>query len=127
MKDDKVFLKEVGSRIRQKRIEMNMSQEELALIIGYKTRASVSLIESGGRDITRERLVLIANALECSPRFLLGDTEREASKKTPAEEVYDYLIRSGFIEEGEDLTESDLRFLEAQLSSIAAWFKNKKA
>ena len=39
---------EIGSRIKQRREFLNMSQEELALKVGYKSRSSINKIEADG-------------------------------------------------------------------------------
>ena len=38
---------EIGDRIRKKREELGMSQEELAKKIGYRSRSSINKIENG--------------------------------------------------------------------------------
>ena len=55
----------VGDRIRQRRIALNMTQDELARKVGYKTRASINNIELK-RDIPMKKLKPIADALEIS-------------------------------------------------------------
>lgn len=61
----------VGDRIRQRRIELNMTQDELARKVGYKTRASINNIELK-RDIPMKKLKPIADALEISVYDLMG-------------------------------------------------------
>ena len=39
----------VGERIKRRRIELDMTQEELAKKVGYKSRSSILLIEE--RDL----------------------------------------------------------------------------
>ena len=65
-------LKDLGKRIKNRRIELNMTQEELAIKAGYTSRSSVNKIELGGVDLTQSRLVALANALDVSPIELLG-------------------------------------------------------
>lgn len=62
----------IGERIRQRRIELNMSQEELALKIGYNDRSSIAKIESGERDIRQRKIIDLANALKTTPNWLMG-------------------------------------------------------
>ena len=40
-------MEHVGQRILQRRMELEMSQEELAEKVGYKDRSSIAKIESG--------------------------------------------------------------------------------
>ena len=44
---------EIGDRIRKKREELGMSQEELAKKIGYRSRSSINKIENDGRGLPR--------------------------------------------------------------------------
>lgn len=65
--------KTIGQFIKDKREELNMTQEFLANIIGV-TAATVSLYESGDRSPDLEKLDKIANALSV-PLAVLLDIE----------------------------------------------------
>lgn len=67
-------LKNIGERIKQARLKIGFSQEELASKVGFASRSSVSKIEKGDRDIPRLKLIEIAKALNISASQLL-DTE----------------------------------------------------
>lgn len=58
----------IGSRVKQKRTELNISQSELAKMIGIKQQ-SVSDLESGLIEKPRN-IVDIARALDCSIEWL---------------------------------------------------------
>lgn len=62
----------VGERIRQQREAKGMTQLELAQKIGYTTTGAVSLIESGKRDISLDKVCEIAKALDVTPHWLMG-------------------------------------------------------
>lgn len=66
----------VGERIRQKRIELNMSQDELAKKTGYKSRSSIQKIECA-RNLPLSKVEVMARALDCSPSVLMGWDELE--------------------------------------------------
>lgn len=59
-------------RLRQKR---GMSQDELAKLVGYGDRTSIAKIESGKVDLPQSKIVAFANALQCSPAYLMGWTD----------------------------------------------------
>ncbi|MGP1505145.1 MAG: helix-turn-helix domain-containing protein [Eggerthia catenaformis] len=61
----------IGKEIKKRRMRLGMTQEELALKSGYKTKGSIQKIEDGTSDITNKRLRMIADALGCSPSELL--------------------------------------------------------
>lgn len=63
---------EVGDRIRLKREEMGLTQKELALKVGYTTRAAISKIECDAGSTSIDRVIKIAEALRVTPGYLLG-------------------------------------------------------
>lgn len=71
----------VGQNIKRKREELKWTQTDLAKKLGYKSRVSVSTVESGKEDITTERVAMFAKALGCSPAELMGWTEEDEQKK----------------------------------------------
>ncbi len=62
----------IGDRIKKRREELGMSQEELAKKVGYKSRSSVNKIEMDGRGLPQNKIVIFAKALETTPAFLMG-------------------------------------------------------
>ena len=70
---------EIGDRIKARREELGISQEELAKKVGYKSRSSVNKIEIDGRGLPQGKIVAFAKALQTSPAYLMGWTAEEAS------------------------------------------------
>lgn len=64
--------KDIGKRIRAKREQMGMTQEQLALKLGYKSKSSITKIENGTRDLRQKNIKVIADALETTPGYLMG-------------------------------------------------------
>lgn len=62
----------LSTRIRLRREELGMSQEELASRMGYRSKSSITKIEKGINDIPQNKLEDFAAALETSPAWLLG-------------------------------------------------------
>lgn len=54
---------EVYENIKERRIQLGMSQEELAAKVGYTHRGVISKIEAGKTNLTLEKLDAIAKAL----------------------------------------------------------------
>lgn len=69
----------IGDRIRGRRIELGLSQEELALKIGYKSRSSVNKIEKNERKLTQSKIKAFADALRTTPDFIVGWEESSVS------------------------------------------------
>lgn len=61
-----------GMRIKARREELGMTQDELAKKLGYKSRSSINKIELGERKLTQSKIVDIAKALDVSPLYILG-------------------------------------------------------
>ena len=61
----------IGSNIRRRRIELNMSQQDLAAIMGYKTRSTIAKIETGENDVSHKKLQKFAAALNTSVDALI--------------------------------------------------------
>ena len=62
----------LSTRIRLRREELGMSQEELASRMGYRSKSSITKIEKGINDIPQNKLEDFAAALETSTAWLLG-------------------------------------------------------
>lgn len=74
------FCDSVGKRIRARRLELSLTQDDLARKIGYKNKATISRIEADTRDITPSILKRIADALLVTPAYLMGWAD-EVDKK----------------------------------------------
>ena len=76
------FLDEIGARIKQKRIELELTQEELAVKVGYTSRSSVNKVELGLVDLPQTKIVAFAKALDTTPAYLMGwdETTKEENE-----------------------------------------------
>lgn len=73
---------DIYGRIKSLRENLNMTQEELAKKMGYKSRSTINKIEKGLRDIGQSQIIDFADALGVSPAYLMGweDNTLEAIK-----------------------------------------------
>ena len=71
----------VGDRIRRRREELEMSQDELAKRLGYKSRSSINKIERDASGLPQRKIADIAKALQTTPGYIMGWVEKETSKK----------------------------------------------
>lgn len=79
----------IGQRIKIRREELNMSQDDLAKKVGYKSRSSINKIELDLYSLKQSKIKAIADALETTPSYIMGWDEEaaEAAKKAvPSEE-----------------------------------------
>lgn len=63
---------ELYKRIKKRREELGMSQDELAQKLGYKSRSTIAKIEKGENDITQSKIAAFAQALQTTPGELMG-------------------------------------------------------
>ena len=61
-----------GLRVQKRRKELDITQEELANVMGYKTKSSINKIEKGLADIPQSKIVQLADALDTTPAYLMG-------------------------------------------------------
>lgn len=64
--------KEIGKRIKEKREELNLSQEQLANELGYKSKTSIHKVEQGITDLPQSKIEAFAKILKTTPAYLMG-------------------------------------------------------
>ena len=62
----------IGIRIKELREKSGMTQEDLAKLIGYKSRSTINKIEMGKNDIPQNKIEKFAKALRVPPISLMG-------------------------------------------------------
>ena len=65
----------IGQRIKQRRLELGLTQTELAERMGYTSRTSICTVEKDKEDLTTTRVKKFAEALETTPSYLMGWTD----------------------------------------------------
>lgn len=63
---------DLSGRIRQRREQLGLSQEELAARMGYRSKSSITKLEKGINDLPQSKVEELAQALETTPAALLG-------------------------------------------------------
>lgn len=85
----------IYDRIKLRREELGMSQEDLAKLTGYTDRSSIAKIENGVNDITQSKVVTFAKALNTTPAYLMGWDETTApiseSGRSEIQTIFDSL------------------------------------
>lgn len=64
--------KSIGEIIRERRIELGLTQEELADRLGYKHKSSINKIELGINGVQQKKIKDFAAALDTTEEYLLG-------------------------------------------------------
>lgn len=78
----------VGLRIKSKRLELGISQEELAARMGLKSKSTICKIERGEDNLTTDSVKKYAKALNCTPLFLMGWEDADGNPiETPHKKI----------------------------------------
>lgn len=78
---------DIGKRIKKRREELGMTQEELAFKLNYKSKTTIAKIENGTNDIVQSKVVEFAKALQTSPAYLMGWIDLANELKPTEEEL----------------------------------------
>lgn len=104
----------IGSRIKQRRKSLKMTQQELGDLTGY-SKSGIAKIETSVNDIPRAKVRLFAEALRTTINYILG-LEEDADK--PSSDVYfDYRFSDGT---SFTITTNNVKML----SNMNEWLKN---
>lgn len=99
---------EIGIKIMARRKELNMTQEELAKKMGYKSKSTINKIENGTNDIPQSKIVKFAEVLDTSIAYLMGWEEKLEKKsdehvEESANRLADLFLRIEIKEDDTDL------------------------
>lgn len=73
----------LGEKIKRIRKEKKLTQQQLANIVGYNSKSTISEIEKGTNDIPTEKLHLIAKALNVNISDLIDEQPKGNTKSIP--------------------------------------------
>lgn len=66
----------IGARIKERRLELGITQKELAKRVGYTSHTTIAKVESGSVDLPQSKIMAFADALDTSSQYILyGDTD----------------------------------------------------
>lgn len=71
----------IYDRIKQLRVDLKMTQEELATKVGYKSRSAINKIEKGLRDINQSQVIRFAKALNTTTSYLMDGSNTLSKEK----------------------------------------------
>lgn len=109
-----------SDRIRQRRLELGLTQLEVAKRIGLTTKAAVCKIEKQGNDVTLKNVERFAKALNCSPAYLMG-WEEENENKTQIDKLDIQADREArFLELYSRLSEYEKNLIDNMLTTLTS-------
>ncbi len=77
-----ISYKDIGQRVRSIRLANDLTQVQLAKILGT-SQTALSELERGNRGLTVQQVVKLAKALGVTPNEVLGEGKRERAQKRP--------------------------------------------
>jgi transcriptional regulator with XRE-family HTH domain len=66
----KARIAEVGAFVKRRRIALGLSQHDVAMLVGYPSRAQIGAFELGRESLPLKRVASMAAALQCDPERL---------------------------------------------------------
>lgn len=120
----------LGEKVKLKREELNLSQEELAEKMNYKSKTSIHKIEVGITDLPLSKVKELAAVLKTTPAYLMGWEEDKSQKKEnnifsqlTAEELaklekFKNMSTVMFMNEGNDISEEDKETLATAYAEV---------
>jgi toxin-antitoxin system, antitoxin component, xre family len=69
-------------RIRNRRKELKMTQDELAKLTGYNDRSSIAKIEAKKADLSQSKIIAFAEALKVNTSYLMDGEVKEIEEKS---------------------------------------------
>jgi len=76
----------LGERIKSRRIQLDMTQDELAKKTGFTSRSSINKIELDKCSINQSKVLVFAEALQTTPQYILGCEDEEQKEDAPITE-----------------------------------------
>lgn len=120
-------MKTFGDKVKSRREELGLTQEELAKKTGYKDKSGINKIETNKNNIKQSKIAVLANALDVSPDYFFIDDEElkiEAEKRgfpTSISTFENDLIATGFpLKEYLSLSKEDQRQVVTSIKLIIA-------
>lgn len=65
-------MSDIGKRIKSRREALGLTQQELAYLMGYKSKSTINKIEMGKNDVSQSGVTKFANVLNTSVAYLMG-------------------------------------------------------
>ena len=124
-------MNEMEKRIRKRRVAVGLTQEALADKLGLQ-KSAIAKYENGRvENIKRSTLARMAEALRCSPAWLMGFDDQETEPPITAIEAFGKKVDLTYeqlllFEELSGLNEDGLRRLQEYMRDLAALPKYKR-
>ena len=72
----------IAENIKRRRLELNISQQELANAMGYKSRSTIAKIEAGENDVPESKIPRFARVLGVPVEYIKTGIINESANKS---------------------------------------------
>lgn len=83
----------IGDKIKKRREELGLTQDELARRLGYTSRSTINKVELGKNDVTQSKIAEYAAALSTTSAYLLDLSESFTEINSSVLPVYQEITR----------------------------------
>lgn len=117
----------LGEKVKLKREELNLSQEELAEKMNYKSKTSIHKIEVGITDLPLSKVKELAAVLKTTPAYLMGWEDKKEEKDIFSQlteeelaklEKFNNMSTVMFMNEGNDISDKDKETLATAYAEV---------
>ncbi|EGN66655.1 putative toxin-antitoxin system, antitoxin component, Xre family [Fusobacterium animalis 11_3_2] len=117
----------LGEKVKLKREELNLSQEELAEKMNYKSKTSIHKIEVGITDLPLSKVKELAAVLKTTPAYLMGWENKKEENNIFSQLTEDELAKLEkfknmstvmFMNEGNDISDKDKETLAIAYAEV---------
>ena len=112
----------IGDRIKQRRMELDWSQRELANKMGYN-HSTITRIETGKIDISQSRVIQFSEVLGVSIAYLMGWEEEQKKNDIQADIILKMRTDPDFMSVVETLYKLDKDKLQSINQMLNTLFK----
>ncbi len=109
---------DLATRVRQRREQLGLSQEDLAIRMGYSSRTSVNKIENG-RPCSQKIIARLSDALGVSIPYLMGWEEMQKKNDVMADIILEMRTDEDFM----SIVEAVYKMDKEKRSSLLAFLK----
>lgn len=110
----------IGYRIKERRLELRLTQEELAARMGYKSKSAINKIELGINDVSQSKVKRFAEVLDVSVAYLMNWHEDPEDLADLAASILQDPKLLVMIEKFRSLAASDQKAVRAMVDALAA-------
>ena len=117
-----------GAKLKHARQEKGLTQMQLADLIGV-SKSTLANYETDNREPDMFKIKKILSVLDISSDYILGVEKQSSPSKDEEENVdeiakalYEWLIHTGFLKEGQNLTEQQVKGLHGLSDILMALF-----